>query len=647
MHLAVVACWRTQRPSLARLTPIAAARGISSSSTRHASEAGDVPSAAQPADRAATIHAMGKDPPIAATMQAGGEPVDFRQTAIPKRPPGIKATDVLTPHLLSTAAESPVQLRKRPQFSFLGDPKDRSARSVFSVHTVPNNTPKPLLPMWASSLTSPQLGKQRLRVENWISTDSMGTLPEEHVVEFLAWLRGRCTSTLYAFFLKQMEENIEFYLRSQYTRGLIARKGFKAGDVILAVPLTDAFTDYDDFDGESVNSATHALAPWGLVLNSETLQRHSLAAQRRGVPSYATIESIVGVRKTAFDPVPHPLFVDQVHCALFLACERAEGPCSPLYPYLRLISPFDDDFIRELHHGVLDPATHLEYSDHCGRFSHWLRQIHQKWLKEYEIAQMIEASCPSFPDSTASGSHEYREDLKAFSHDGNGQYRQPPPSMEDLTWAFRFVLSRQRFFPIRKNVEPFERICTERKRMQLEEDAWTRLVSSVRWTLLDRVFGVVDHKRAAVNEFDPHTIASVVPVLDMLQHPPGGVANTEMTVEFPSAAEREGTAGRGIRCAVIRAVEDIEEGDELTALLPKCYSLSYTLYRFGFLPLRRRADDAAAISGEFLDAHASTPAERPRIALPKGRTAGNVYGRGAIWRPWRNEPPARVKGGPI
>ncbi|EKF38138.1 hypothetical protein MOQ_001656 [Trypanosoma cruzi marinkellei] len=608
MHVGVVACWRTQRPPLARITPITAARGISSSSTRDASKAGDAPSAAQPTDRAATNHTMGKDLPIAATMQAGGEPVDFRQTAIPKRSVGIKATDVLTPHVFSTAAESSVQLRKRPKFSFLSDPKDRAARSVLSVHTVPNNTPKPLLPMWASSLTSPQLGKQRLRVENWISMDSMGTLPEEHVVEFLAWLRGRCTSSLHAFFLQQVEENIEFYLRSQYTRGLIARKGFKAGDVILSFPLPDASSAYDDADGEAVNSATHALAPWGLVLNSETLQRHSLAAQRRVVPSYATIESIVGVRKSAFDPVPHPLFVDQVYCALFLACERAEGPCSPLYPYLRLISPFDDDFIRELHHGVLDPATHLEYSDHCGRFSHWLRQIHQKWLEAYEIAQMIESSCPSSHDATASSPHECREDLKAFSQDGNGQYRQPPPSMEDLTWAFRFVLSRQRLFPIRKNVEPFERICTERKRMQVEEDAWTRLVSSVQWTFLDRVFGVIDHKRAAVNEFDPHTIASVVPVLDMLQHPPGGVANTAMTVEFPPAVEHEGTAGCGIRCAVIRALEDIEEGDELTALLPKCYSLSYTLYRFGFLPLRRRVDDAATISEEFLDAHAGTPA---------------------------------------
>ncbi|RNF21604.1 uncharacterized protein Tco025E_03340 [Trypanosoma conorhini] len=473
--------------------------------------------------------------------------------------------------------------------------------------------------MWASSLTSPLLGKQRLLVENWISTDSMGTVPEEQVAEFLAWLRRLCTARGHTLFLQQLEDNVEFYLRAYHTRGLIARKQFKAGEMILAIPLTEASTENG---ATPAHPAMKAASAWGLVLNSESLQRHSLAAQRRGVPSYATVESILGVRKTSFDPAVHPLFVDQVYCALHLACERAEGERSPLYPYLRLLAPFDDDFIRELHRGVLDPQTHLEYSDHCGRFSHWLRQIHQTWLEEHEVARMIEASCRSSPAGAAPDNDKRREAPATLSRadddDDEATHRQPPPSMEELTWAFRLVLSRQRLLPLRHNVEPFERVCTERRRMRVEEDAWTRLVSRVRWTLFDRVFGVVDHRRAAANDFDPHSIASVVPVLDMLQHPPGGVANTAVAVEFIPAAAGEGAEG-GARCAVVRAVEDIEEGDELTSLFSRCYSLSYTLYRFGFLPLRRRADDAAALAEESLGADVSPPPAPHELLRP---TAG-------------------------
>ncbi|RNF07872.1 hypothetical protein TraAM80_03130 [Trypanosoma rangeli] len=276
--------------------------------------------------------------------------------------------------------------------------------------------------------------------------------------------------------------------------------------MILTIPLTEAST-------ENVTSA------WVLVLNSEALQRHSLAAQRRGVPSYTTVESIMSVLKTSFDPEPHPLFVDQVYSALRLAFERADEKRSPLYPYLRLLAPFDDEFIREIHRGVLDSQTHLEYSDHGGRFSHCLRQIRRKWLDEYEVVRMIETSCGLFLATASPDKKRCFENPTTPSHEEEVTHRQSPPSMEDWTWACRLVLSRQRLLPLRHNVEPFERVCTERKRMQAEEDAWAHLVNNVRWTLLDRVFGVVEHKRAVANDFDPRAIASVVPVLDMLQYP--------------------------------------------------------------------------------------------------------------------------------
>ncbi|KAH9600915.1 SET domain [Trypanosoma melophagium] len=506
-------------------------------------------------------------------------------------------------------------LRQRPQFSFIADPHDRIPIDALSVHVVPNNTPKPLLPMWASSLTSPLLGKQRIRVENWISTDSMGTISEEHVMEFIAWLRDQLNDNGCSALFKQLEENIEFSLRRQYTRGLIARKDFHAGEVIFAIPLSDVSLN-EQHKEQDKNSSTvsnsSSLLLWGLVLNSETLERYSMAAQRRGAPSYATIEAIVNKRKSSFDPVPHPLFIDQVYTAVLLACEKAEGTCSPLYPYLRLLAPFDDDLIRELHAGVLDPPTHLEYNDHCNRFMHYLRQIHTAWLESYEISCCIKENCQTSTFDKETEEKETVEKHKRTNYSPNNSMtseRLEPPCIEDLNWAFRVVLSRQHHLPVRQRTDYFDSICTEDKRMQKVEDIWTRLVSKLHWTFMDRVFGAVDHKRLHVNDFNPHIIPTILPVIDMLQHPPGGVANTAITVENLSANSVATNTVRqhdnhlkhngmessdGIPCAVVRALCEVETGDELTLLFSRCYSLSYTLYRFGFLPLRRRADDKAA-----------------------------------------------------
>ncbi|KEG11338.1 hypothetical protein DQ04_02731100 [Trypanosoma grayi] len=562
-------------------------------------------------------------PPAAAATQTQRSGMNMDVAFVEDSPPPSTA-----------AAPAPLRpRRRRPKFSFLSDPSERPSRNELTEQVVPNNTPKSLLPMWASSLTSPKLGKQRLVAENWISTDSMGTLPEASVADFMAWLRERLLDRIHAPFLRQLEENVELHLRLQYARGVIARKPFRAGDVIFALPLTDASLDEVARDDSSTVAARSPT--WGLVLNSETLQRHSVAAQRRGVPSYATVEAAVCSRKSSFDPVPHPLFVDQLYCAMLLACERADRERSPLYPYLRLLSPFDDDFIRELHLGVLDPGTHLEYSDHCNRFSHYLRQIHKRWEEEYNIARHIEETCRSSTEPAAVAAEGEARDMKStapFCSD-EVRHRQPPPSMQDLTWAFRVVLSRQRLLPLRSHVAPLEPICTEEKRMQNHDDIWTRIVKKMRLGFMDKALGVVDHKRLRVNDFDPRTIASVLPVLDMLQHPPGGVPNTNMTVQqIPCASsEAAGDSGEdtreGVPCVVIRASTEIDEGDELTLLFPRCYSPSYTLYRYGFLPLRRRADDAAALSQEAADQDgAGAMAEPPHTLSPTAQTPPLLHG---------------------
>ncbi|CCD16281.1 unnamed protein product [Trypanosoma congolense IL3000] len=495
---------------------------------------------------------------------------------------------------------APPPLKQKPKFSFLSDPSERTLLGAVSVHEVPNNAPKPLLPMWASSLTSPQLGKQRIRVENWISTDSMGTVPDEHLHGFLSWLCERIGSTSHTKLWDELSHNVEFHLRSQYSRGVVARKSFCPGDVIFSIPLRAAVPRHPS--GVTDDSAGDRPL-WGLTLTSEVLQSHSMAAQRRVVPTYARIESIVGQRKSSFDPIPHPLFVEQLHLALLLACERAEGENSPLFPYLRLLAPFDDDFIRELHLGVLDPPTHLEYTDHCGRFTHYMRQLHKEWTEDYRTSCTVESN-----DTESSASLSADCNIPTTEHDvittsgglpSSQLGRLPPPTMDDLTWALRIVLSRQRLLPLRQHLRHTEGVCTEEK-LQQRQGPWARLLSTLHLGLMDKVFGVVDHARLNANNFDPRTIAAIVPVVDMLQHPPGGVANTVCCIEPIQSLDNDvgdhlkgGDAGSSTMCAVLRAKDFVDEGDELTLLYPRCYSLSYTLYRFGFLPLRRRSDDAA------------------------------------------------------
>lgn len=535
--------------------------------------------------------------------------------------------------------------KRTGKFSFVSDPSQRSTRDVYG-HEVPNNTPKRKLPMWASSLTSPALGKVRLTEESWISLDARGVLGEDVTAPFVRWL---CESVLpaNAVLREQLETNVLLDLRLATARGVYAKKAFKRGDVVLTIPLLSA-----------TPSAAPSCAAW-LSLNSETLAKYSTAAQQRvGLPSYDTVKQVLSVRRSSFDPIPHPLFLDQVCAALLLACEKADGEESPLYPYLRLLDSaelFDDEAIKALHLGVLEPTTHMEYDEHAKRFRHYMRKLHAVWWAAYESATgrgpgadvagaagdragaaAALASCvpilriggePSATSVTVDTQGRCYQDVgskavvsaAANVSDVDASAARmawrPPPSLDDMTWALRVLLSRQKTLPhLRVDRAAFERVRDENVEGEAL-DAFGKAVMKGKYAFYQHVLRAIDEDRLHVNEVDPTVIPTIVPLLDMVSHPPGGVPNVSYTVE---RVERTGegsdstsevgtslhrgdlTSGKSTSASpsyqvVVRATDDIEEDEELTVSYVKCYSVSYTLYRYGFLPLSRREDDVAAL----------------------------------------------------
>ncbi|KAG5471323.1 hypothetical protein LSCM1_01402 [Leishmania martiniquensis] len=561
-----------------------------------------------------------------------------RQPAASERPPLVHPGAILPPLTQGAHAE-----RRAGKFSFLSDPKQRAGLDVYG-HEVPGNTPKPMLPMWASSLTSPALGKVRLVEESWISRDARGVLGEELSAPFVRWLCERVLPPDAAL-REQLEANVLLDLRLATARGVYARRAFKKGDVVLTIPLL-----------RGTPNTPLSSTPW-LTLNSETLATNSVAAQQRvGRPSYETVKRIISVRRSSFDPIPHPVFVDQVCAALLLACERADGEHSPLYPYLRLLDAaelFDDDAIKALHLGVLEPMTHMEYGDHVLRFRHHLRQLHAAWWAAYDLAagqrpdaeiakaetdgvagatvpdvsvpvariDVEDTAVPLSVDAKSRSGRQAGEGAVASAAStapdvdasATRTVWKPPPSLEDMEWALRIVLSRQKVLPhLRVNRAAFERAQTENVEGE-ELDAFGRAVMRGKYAFYQYGLRAIDEERLHMKEADPTGIPTIVPLLDMVNHPPGGVPNVSYTVEkvggggdestlgakaVPSsggAASDPSVGGSPSFQVVVRAVDDIEEDEELTLSYVKCYSVAYTLYRYGFLPLSRREDDMAAL----------------------------------------------------
>lgn len=598
--------------------------------------------------------------------------------------------------------DSSMSNRQKSKFSFMAAASGKKERDYYSQGTVPNNTAKPLLPMWASSLTSPALGKQRLVEENWISMDSMGTVGEVDVNGFLEWLlvtsgsaavsadgpaegeEAQATPAPTPLLAQQLRDNVELHLRKSFQRGVYAKRDIKAGEVILTIPLAGTMMTAADGDANTTENTTMATeeeergqCAWGTALNAETLRRHSVAVRDRSVLPFNVVKDITHrTRSSDFDPTPHSLFIDQLHFALMLACERAAGDESPLAPYLRLFGDqsLDDEHIRELHLGVLDPHTHMEYNDHRYRFMHILRELHKGWWARHETERAVEAarlrrerriaaasavanssgdgassaigsepSCDAFtPILKAPVNFQQIDPLTltntqsdgAPAHDGTAptptlidlgpafnesdpseeesstSRLKPPPSIDDIEWAFRLVLSRQRVLPHLRHLTADLAKESTREGYQDENeklDPFAKAIVAGKWAFYRHVLRAVDEDRLRVNEYDPGSIATLVPLLDMFNHPSNGQANAAFSiVDMPTATVGGTTAGEEeeddainsgagrmqlVPHLVVAATEDLEALDELTLLFSKCYSVSYSLYRFGFLPLRGREDD--------------------------------------------------------
>lgn len=560
--------------------------------------------------------------------------------------------------------QRPLSQRRSGKFSFLSAPSGRRDGDVF-VAAVPNNTPRPKLPAWASSLTAPSLGKVRLLESNWISTDTQGTVSPAAMQRLTNWLHA-AVSPVDVDFHSQLSENIQLHLRRSTARGIYAKKAFRSGEVIISLPLaTASSTPASTPPGHTASTVEAAATPTSpaaataapqsslaqLTINGETLAASSPAVQaQKCLLSRDEVYRICSTRRSTFDPIPHPLFIDQVYTALLLACERADGDASPYAPFLDLLpdTMFDKDAIRELHVGVLDPRSLMEYEEHCGRFQHSLRELHRKWhdryaaatadLAEYAAKTMggaaaappaldtldfsgggaalsppTEAASPS-QVSGAAPPNALPHAATAASGGSNATCR-PPPSLDAIEWAFRVVISRQKMLPHlrlrRHELQENDDTAVEGEKL----DAFARGVMRAKYAVYRHLFRAMDVDPLQVNRAsDSSLLPTVVPLIDMLQHPPGGVGNTayDVVVEVaknaatdhdttsatatatPSLVGVAATGESSIRL-VLRATEDIEADEELTLVYSKCYSIAYTLYRYGFLPLRRREDDVAEL----------------------------------------------------
>lgn len=248
---------------------------------------------------------------------------------------------------------------------------------------------------------------------------------------------------------------------------------------------------------------------------------------------------------------------------------------------------FDDEGIQERHRSVLEPQSFLEYSDLCLRFRHMLRGLHAKWWSYYDAVVL-----PSVLPRIASSS-SFSTPVSVVS----------PPSLETLEWAFRVTLSRQRLLPQQRRAVSSFRDC-EQYAMKMDKEevhGWfAEMVMRMKWWVYDTVFGIVDRPRLWSNAIpDPTVMPAILPLVDLLQHASGGKANTTMTLEegeeclhplSPSPHRSSSSHCRPLY-AVIRASEAIDEDEELTTLYSKCYSVAYTLYRYGALALHNRKED--------------------------------------------------------
>ncbi|CUE58032.1 Hypothetical protein, putative [Bodo saltans] len=232
----------------------------------------------------------------------------------------------------------------------------------------------------------------------------------------------------------------------------------------------------------------------------------------------------------------------------------------------------------EIHQGVLTPASHLEYHDHKNRFHLYVFHIQNAWTEAQDAAKAASSS-------------------SSFEN-GEARVILPPPSQDNITWALRTVLSRQLMVP---HLRPHDSDMTDRLSRETtlsnildQENFWMRNITKLRQWWLQHVFRVLDMERMKQFEFDAQTIPTIAPLLDMLQHDAKG-GNVAWEVERGGAAGVDksvtGSDDATPPELLLIATRPIVAGQELTRSFRRCYSTSYTLFRYGFLALNDREAD--------------------------------------------------------
>ncbi|GET91104.1 hypothetical protein, conserved [Leishmania tarentolae] len=333
----------------------------------------------------------------------------------------------------------------------------------------------------------------------------------------------------------------------------------------------------------------------------------------------------------------------------------------------------------------------MEYDEHVKRFQHYMRRLHAVWWAAYASAtgqgsgaEVASEAAPRADTTATLGSSVptlgvdeegsatlvtidtegidskdignravVPADAKASNMDSSAAQMawRPPPSVEDMVWALRVILSRQKVLPhLRVDRTALAHVREENVEGEVL-DSFGKAVMKGKYSFYQHILHAIDEDRLHVNEVDPTAIPTLVPLLDMVSHPPGGVPNVSYTVEkvegtgegadallvdvnesSDRAALMRGKSPRAPPCyqLVVRATDDIEEDEELTASYVKCYSVAYTLYRYGFLPLSRREDDVAAL----LEANRVDGNTRP---VPTGGSSPSSLSRDcvrSVFRSW-------------
>jgi hypothetical protein len=485
-----------------------------------------------------------------------------------------------------------------------------------------------------------------MKLDSWIAPHLSAGFHEDSAVDkFVSWVSERADAAereagvagaaeaSSSYLSYALRRHVQLKLRAGGScRGVFARRSFAPGDVILSIPtavgsrtstVVSPSQPAGEFQaGDAAPTSPEPSSPpilWGLTLNSDTLRKYSVAAQQRCVPSYETVWDIVSKRRSSFDPYTHPLFADQIYSALFLACEKEAGEASPLYPYLSLLPDpaVDDDRMLEIHQGVLTPASHLEYHDHKNRFHLYVYHIQNAWHEAQEAARH------SSMETAASGGGSEAA--------GKERVILPPPSEKTITWAMRTVLSRQLMMPhLRpKNSDMTDRLARETTLSNIldQENFWMRNITKLRQWWLQHVFRVLDMDRMKQFEFDAATIPTVAPLLDMLQHDAKGgnvaweVETTNNHTETSNGKDDDTFPSAQASCQspelLLVATKPITEGQELTRSFRRCYSTSYTLFRYGFLAVNDREAD---LCSDLVDAGVDPLTigwDRPDIHVPR------------------------------